>query len=157
MKKTLFLAPIFLLVLGACSSLKTSPDTVSKVSEKVNARDYVISVHMANPMRMNPVYLTSEYDLKIKGDSAFGYLPYFGVAHIAPVNPSEGGIRFSRPMMDYSAEQNVTKGLWNIRFRVAEGQLLYSVFIQLYDNGKATVDVNSYDKDMIRFDGELKL
>lgn len=157
MKTKLFLAMAILLVCGACSSSKTLPELANKVSAKVDARDYTIGVSMANPMRMRPVYLTSEYELRIKGDSAFAYLPYFGVAHIAPFNASEGGIRFSRPMTDYKADRNVSKGLWDIRFNVAEGQIRYSIYIRLYQNGKATLDVNSYDKDMISFDGEMKL
>lgn len=157
MKTNLFLAVMVLLVLPACSSLKTSPDIVNKVASKVDAKDYTVVVNMAHPMRMRPVFLTSEYDLKINGDSAIAYLPYFGVAHVAPMNPSEGGIRFSGPMTDYNVQQNKSKGQWDVRFKIRENQMLYNVLIRLYQNGKATIDVNPYDKDMISFDGEMKL
>ena len=101
--KTLFIhfGLAALLFLVSCSSSKTLPATVDKVTQKVQSKDFVITVNYANPLRGQQIYLTSDYDLRIKNDSAFAYLPYYGVAYVAPYGISEGGIKFSEPVNDY--------------------------------------------------------
>jgi predicted component of type VI protein secretion system len=77
--KTKLIFYALLVLFAACSSLKTAPDVIREITRKVESKDYTIAVNYANPLRMRPVYLTSEYEVRIKNDSAFAYLPYFGV------------------------------------------------------------------------------
>jgi len=145
-----------LVIMASCSSSKTTPETISIITRKIESRDFTVQTNYANPMRMRPVYLTSEYDLRIKNDSAFAFLPYFGVAYIAPYNSLEGGIKFAEPMTDYSITPNKKSNGWNIRFRVKTKEYIYDLFLSVFNNGSTSFSVNTYQKDIINFQGEIK-
>jgi hypothetical protein len=156
--KTLFnyAAFIVVLILASCSSLRTTPETIREITQKVQAKDFTVVVNYANPMRWKQMYLTSEYDLRIRNDSAFAYLPYFGVAYSAPYGGGEGGIKFAEPMKDYSMMTAKKKGSWDIHFKVRGKEDVYEININIFNNGSATITVNSVNRDAIYFSGEVK-
>lgn len=147
---------ILLFFITSCSSSKTTPETMNEVTHKVESRDFTVGVNYAHPLRMRPVYLTYGYDLRLKNDSAFAYLPYFGVAHIAPSNSKDGGIKFAGLMIGYSVIPNKKVNGWNIRFKVKTDEFEYTIFMNVFNNGNATITVSSFDRDDITFDGEVK-
>ncbi|MDD5185708.1 MAG: DUF4251 domain-containing protein [Paludibacter sp.] len=145
-----------LLFLVSCSSSKTLPATIDKVTQKVQSKDYVITVNYANPLRGRQIYLTSDYDLKIKNDSAFAYLPYYGVAFVAPYGISDGGIKFSEPAKEYSIIPNKKNNGWDIRFKITTREYQYQFFVNIFNNGRSSFTVSSNQRDAISFTGELK-
>ena len=156
--KTLLICSTFALLffMFACSSSKTAADTIREITHKVESKDFTVNVNSANPFRMKHVMLTSEYDLRIKNDSAFAFLPYYGVAYSAPYNSSEGGIKFAEPMTDYSMVPNKKSTGWDIRFKVKSKECTYEIYMNLFNNGSAMFSVSSYQRDMISFNGEVK-
>lgn len=156
--KTLLICSTFILLffMSSCSSSKTTADTIREITQKVESKDFTVSVNSANPFRMKHVMLTSEYDLRIKNDSAFAFLPYYGVAHIAPYNSSEGGIKFAEPMTDYSIVSNKKSTGWGIRFKVKSKEYDYEIYMNIFNNGSTMFSVSSYQRDMISFNGEIK-
>lgn len=145
------------IMLSSCSISKTTPETISKVKSNVTTQNFKINIDKAIPMRMRPVNLTSSYDFKLKGDSAFAYLPYYGVAHSAPFGSSEGGIRFAEPVTDYNYSSNSKKRNHNFTFKVKSGSNNYQVNIEIFENGSSTVNINSFDRDAITFYGNMEL
>ena len=127
------------------------------IEQMVNKKDFTVSVNYANPTRGSQIYLTSEYTLKIKNDSAFAYLPYYGVAYVAPYNSSEGGIKFSELMYDYKITPNKKNDGWKIRFKVKSVMSEVNVYMDIFENGNCSMNINSYDKESIHFSGEIKL
>lgn len=156
--KTQLMCLTFVLVLfmTACSSTKTTTETISEVTQKVELKDVTVTVHYASPLRMRQVVLTSEYDLRINNDSAFAYLPYFGVAHTAPYRSSEGGIKFAEPMIDYVISTNKKLNGWDIHFKIRSKGDTYEIFMNIFNNGNASFSVTSQQRDMITFSGEIK-
>ena len=143
-------------LITSCLSLKTAPETIKEINRKVESKDFTIAVNYANPLRMKPVYLTSEYDLRIKNDSAFAYLPYYGVAYTAPYNSTEGGIKFAEPMSEYKIIPHKKADGWDIRFRVKSKLTVYDFSLTIFNNGSSSISVSSYEKDRINFIGEVK-
>jgi len=94
--------------------------------------------------------------LRIKNDSAFAYLPYFGVAYSAPYGSSEGGIKFAEPMNDYVITPNKKSNGWDIRFKIRSKEDVYEIFMNIFNNGSALFSVTSQKRDMISFSGEIK-
>lgn len=129
---------------------------IKEINRKVESKDFTIAVNYANPLRMKPVYLTSEYDLRIKNDSAFAYLPYYGVAYTAPYNSTEGGIKFAEPMSEYKIIPHKKADGWDIRFRVKSKLTVYDFSLTIFNNGSSSISVSSYEKDRINFIGEVK-
>lgn len=147
---------IVLVIMSSCTLTKTAPETISEITHKIESKDFTVAVNYANPFRRRPVYLTSEYDLQIKNDSAFAYLPYFGVAYVAPFNSSEGGIKFAEPMSNYSITPNKKSNGWDIRFKIKSKVSVYDIFMNVFNNGSTTFTVSSYERDMITFNGDVK-
>lgn len=143
-------------ILVSCSSMKTTPQKIQEVTQKIQSKDYTISVRYANPMRGSQFYLTSDYDLRIKNDSAFAYLPFFGVAYSAPYGGGEGGIKFAEPMKEYSLFSNKKSDGWEIRFKVKAKEDYYEFFMSVFNNGSAMITVNSINRQGITFTGDLK-
>jgi len=156
--KTQLMYSTFVLVLfmTACSSTKTTSETISAITRKVESKDITVTVHYANPLRMRQIVLTSEYDLRLKNDSAFAYLPYFGVAYSAPYGSSEGGIKFAEPMNDYAITPNKKSNGWDIHFKIRSKEDIYEIFMNIFNNGSALFSVTSQKRDMISFSGEIK-
>ena len=147
---------VLVLFITACTSTKTTTETISEVTRKVESKDFTVSVHYASPLRMRQVMLTSEYDLRIKNDSAFAFLPYFGVAYSAPYGNSEGGIKFAEPMTDYVISSNKKLNGWDIHFKIKSKEYTYELFMNVFNNGNASFSVTSQQRDMITFSGEIK-
>ncbi len=144
----------------SCSTTKNSnpesQQTVQKVAEKIQAKDYIIEINQAIPLRGRTINLNYGYDLKIKNDSAIAYLPYFGVATSAPYGGGEGGIKFAEPMEKYQLTPNKKNDGWEIRFNVKTKDHNYQFFLSVFNNGNSSVNVNSYEQDPISFYGNLK-
>lgn len=155
MKSHIQHAAIMVLVLiTSCSSLKTTPEKIQEFTNKIKAKDFTVDVNYVNPMRGKQIYLTSDYDLRIKNDSAFAYLPYFGVAYIAPYG-GEGGIKFAEPMKEYSIKSNKKSDGWDIHFKIKTQENNYEIFMNVFNNGSAMFTVNSINRDVITFNGEV--
>lgn len=148
-------AVMVLVFMTSCSTTKTTPETIERISRKVETRDFTVKVRYANPTRWRQVNLTSDYDLRIKNDSAFSYLPYFGVAYSAPYSPMDGGIKFAEPMNDYSKVANKRGDGWIIKFKVNTRDYNYSIVMEIFNNGSASFTVSSYQRTQINFHGEV--
>jgi len=156
--KSLFMNIAFmtLVFMAACSGLKNDPEKSRELTQKIQNKDFTIVVNYADPMRGRHIYLTSEYDLRIKNDSAFAFLPYFGVAYSVPYGGGEGGIKFAEPMTNYTMKPKKKADGWDIRFKVKAKEDDYDISLNIFNNGSALLTVNSYNKDMISFNGEVK-
>src|SRR5882672_9273272 len=60
------------------------------ISNMVDSQSYVFKAQSATPMSGRNRQLTSDYDLKVTKDQVVSYLPYFGRAYSAPIDPSQG-------------------------------------------------------------------
>jgi len=150
-----YVAFIVMVFITSCSSLKTTSGIINEVIQKVQSKDFDIGVNYATPMRGRQLYLNSDYDLRIKNDSAFAYLPYFGIAYSAPYG-GDGGIQFAEPMKNYSVHSTKKSNGWDIWFKIKEKENNYDIFICIFNNGSAMITVNSFNRQSITFDGELK-
>ena len=152
---------LFILVAGimfsSCTMFKNTEVKSGEIIQKVESRNFKVLFNFAYPFRMQPVSLTSEYSLKISGDSAFAFLPYYGVAYTAPMNPSEGGIKFETLMEDYSVKSVPRKDESIVTFKVSQGTINYKLTLSIYGNGKASLHVSDFNRDPISFVGEMEL
>lgn len=148
-----------LLVLSSfilCASSKSATSADPIIEKKILSKNFIVVVTQANPFRGKPRFLTSSYDLKIRNDSAFAYLPYFGVAHSPRLGIQDGGIKFAQLMKNYSNVPTKKKNGWNIRFDVNENGYSYRVNLTIYDNGNTSINVQSIDRDAITFYGNVE-
>ena len=149
------LAFVVFLCLNACSSSKNTTESILQTAQKIESKDFTIKVNYAVPMRMKQISLTSDYEIRIKKDSCFAFLPYYGVVQVAPMNPSEGGIKFREKIIDYLIRSNKKNDGWEISFKVNARENYYQIYFSIYNNGNSTVTINSNKQDAITFYGEI--
>ncbi len=125
------------------------------VKERIESRDFTIRVRQALPMSGRAIMLTSLYSLKIKGDSVYSYLPYFGRAYSIPYGGGEGLI-FENVLTDYQAKPG-KRGKMEISFDVRTREDSFRYRVEVYTNGSSYISVTSNNRQEIGFRGEMLL
>jgi len=128
---------------------------IAAVKERVESRNYEIEVNRALPMGAPSITLTYDYSLKIKNDSVYSYLPYYGRAYSIPYGGGKG-LNFRAPLKKYEMEID-HKGRINIRFETQNSEDHFKFIINIYDNGSANIDVNMQNRQSISYYGDLNI
>lgn len=126
----------------------------STTQQIVESKNYIFKAESVNPPRGRYRYLTSEYDLVVTSDTVTAYLPYFGRAYSAPINPSEGGIKFTSSDFDYTVEKKKRRS-WQIMIKPRDASDIQALYLTIFDNNKATLRVNSVNRESISFNGYI--
>lgn len=132
-------------------------EDVKRMVEQVR---YVFKANFVNPQRGGGHMLTSDYDLKVSKDTLDVFLPYFGRAYVAPVDPTQGGIQFKTTRFDYKAKTN-KKGGWDVVITPKERNSndmrdVQTFRLSITSAGYATLNVTSTNRDPISFDGYIE-
>jgi hypothetical protein len=159
MKKVTINSRIYWLAIIAISLLPVTGLAQNKKEKKaaeikniVEARNYVFKAQTALPTSGNTRQLTSDFDLQVSKDTIVSDLPYFGRAYTAPLNPSEGPLRFTSTDFQYIATDR-KKGGWNITITPKDLQDPRQLTMSIFENGTASVVVTSYNRQPISFNG----
>lgn len=128
---------------------------VADVKDMIENNNYVFHAEFANPMRGGNINLTSEYDLRVSKDTLVAYLPYFGRAYQAPMDPTDGGIHFTSTRFTYTKQQN-KKGGWDIYVKPTDAKGVEKMFLSISEDGYASLQVTSSQRDPISFQGYIE-
>lgn len=129
----------------------------AKVKKAVDSGRFCLVMNQAQPMVGGLITLTAEYTLTMAQDSAIAFLPYFGRAYSAPMDPSEGGIKFSGPVMEKKVVFNEKKKGYEINFSVRTRDDVYRLYVNVWLNGTADINVISNNRQSISFSGDIRL
>lgn len=159
---------VILVLLGAVAILMTACGTANsaakaerqaqvarQVQSALESRHYTIAVDWMKPLGGMPRHVSSDYELKINGDEVDSYLPYVGEAYRLPYGGGKG-LNFKGRIDHYQLSQT-TSNRYVIEFDVTNDEDTYHYRIDMFNNGKAVIDVIARDRDAISFDGELVL
>jgi len=159
MKTKVFIVTGCLIIAGFVSGQTKQPSKAeikaAKIESKVQSGAYEITVNQVSPMSGRSRYLTPSYSVRISGDSAYVYLPYFGRAYSAPLN-GDGGIKVSTTMDNYTIDIKKGKG-YSISFKAKGTNDTYQFSISVWTNGKASINVTCNNRQPISYLGELIL
>ncbi len=151
------LLPLLALGLAGCSAtrLQTSPAQMAKISEALQARDYTIEVFRADPMGGRTVDLSAGYGITVRGDSIFSRLPFFGRAYSVPYGGSDqGGFFFDAKILNYQSVP-ARKGSTVITIETRTNEDSYTYHLTVWDDGNAMIDVDSFNRQGIDYDGTV--
>jgi len=132
----------------------------AEVKKMVDSNSYSFEADFAIPQSGGNHHLTDLYDLRVKKDSVIAYLPYFGVAHLAPMPASEdGGIKFTSTNFNYKRRE-LKKGGWEITIKPKDNNIsdwrdVQQMVLNISPDGFASLVVISSNRDPISFTGEL--
>lgn len=125
-----------------------------EIQNLVQSKDYIFAAQSVLPQSGRSINLTTIYNLKVSGDTLISDLPYFGRAYVAPVNPSEGGIRFTSTDYNYSVKDR-KKGGWDITIFPKDAKDVRQMFLTISENGYASLQVTSNNRQLISYNGYI--
>ena len=139
-----------------CTPTRSSTDpSPVEIQGKIDKKQFTFIAESVTPLRGNTSFLTSAYDVYVRLDSVIAYLPYFGRATSAPLNPTEGGIKFTSTRFSYSADK-VNSYRWDIIIKPLDVRDVQQLSLTIFDNGKASLLVSGNTRDPITFEGRIK-
>lgn len=169
MKRLNLILSLAFLLIGVQLFAQTNKETTIKI---VADKNYTFVANTAMPMSNNDINkvlammpgsqgggsinLTgSQYDVKVTKDSIVAYLPYFGRSFSAPMDPTQGGIKFTSKDFTYTESKN-KKGSYTIQINTKDVKREnYRFTINISTNGYASLTASSMNKQPIIFNGYL--
>jgi hypothetical protein len=142
-----------LLFIGAGSVF--AQDKTTTVKNMVESQQYVFKAQFASPTSGVSRSLTSDYDLTISKNAVISYLPYFGRAYVAPIDPTHGGIMFTSNKFEYKKENSKKDG-WDIMIVPKDASDVQKLYLHISSDGYATLQVTSTNRQPISFNGYIE-
>ena len=159
MKTKVFITALCMILVIAAFGQDKQPTKAeiksAKVEKSIRSGNYEITVNQANPMSGGIRNLTSDYSVRISGDSSYVYLPYFGRAYSAPYG-GDGGIKASTLMDNYKVDYKEGKS-YSIGFSLKATNDTYRFSITLWTDGSTSINVTCNNRQAINYLGYLKL
>ncbi len=151
-------AIILLLLLGFTGStvVNAQETDAASISKKISSQQYIFIAQVAIPQTGSSQQLTGRYDLTISKDTIISYLPYFGRAYVAPVDETDTGIKFTSTQFEYS-NKTIKRGRgWQVTIVPNDVTSVQKMFLTIYKNGTASLDVINTNRQGISFTGYIK-
>ncbi len=150
--------------LMACATTKTKEQkeaearqTFGQITDSVNNRSFTIELSYVIPRKLQPRFLTSDYSVRVQGDSITSFLPYFGVAYRADLNNHyRSPLDFEGLITDYNAEWKKKKKMC-VKLKTKNNMDHISYSMDIFTNGTVTLDVIPTEREPITFTGRLIL
>lgn len=148
--------PTLLILLATVPFLQAAyaQETIKETGIKnlIESGNYVFEAQSALPLRGQVRQLTFGYDLRVSKDTLASYLPYFGRAYVAPINPSESGLSFTSTEYNYSVKPR-RKGGWDVTIQTKDQRDNKRMLLRIQESGYASLQVTSSDRQPISFNG----
>ena len=167
MKQNAGILTLFVLIILSCSSQKKTTDNAAAISSLIEQQRFTFMAHSVSPTEdarynvrnmfpngSNLYELSAGYDLRVTPDSVIAYLPFFGRSFTAPMNPNEGGIKFTSTHFSY--KKHMRKGSHEIEIKPADNREISHVFLTITPAGYASLRVLSVNKSAIAYNGVVE-
>jgi hypothetical protein len=140
----------------ACSSSNKAVKLNSgDIKNMVNSSQFIFVADRVLPLRGRTRILTSRYTVNVSKDTVDSYLPFFGRAFQAPMDPSKGGIQFVSTKFSYDVVPK-KEDRWDVTIRPQDYSDVQQLFFTIFSNGSANLNVISTHKDAISFSGRIE-
>jgi hypothetical protein len=150
---------------GLNAMAQTSADKKAKkaaeTARQINGKDFLFNANYVTPARGGGRSLTSEYDLTVHNDTIVAYLPYFGVAHMAPpYGSTDNSINFKWTKFTYEVTPDKKNGfdilIKPMKQDLGDANAVQSLRLSVGAGGYATLQVNNMNRDPITFQGTIE-
>jgi len=111
------------------------------MTEALEKADFILDITRIIPRGFPSRISTGEYQLRLEGDVVTTRLPFFGVSHEASYGGvDEISIVFDKEKVDLMTDfSNKDRGEYLYRFTGGKGKDKWTVTLQIYDNGTASI------------------
>ena len=155
MKYLLYSVLTFLLFAQCTSSSKVSLEQAAKIETLVREHKFVFEAESINPLRSPKKFLSGGYNVIVNRDTIKADLPFIGQSQMPAMNRDESGTFFTTTNYSYKYETG-TKSNWLITLDINDQKFTRQLYINVYANGKATLDVYSNFRDPTSFSGYIR-
>ena len=118
----------------------------------VDSQHYVFRAQTAIPAQEMVRNLTYGYEVVVSSKKIDSYLPYFGVAYTADYGATSSPLEFISSNFSYSMANGKKSG-WNISIQTNDTKDFKKLFLSIFENGTATLQVVGSDRQPISFNG----
>lgn len=150
---------VFVILLGlfACSpAQKTATTTPAQVMQAVQDQAYQFVATYIQPSGGRQRSITGTYTLNVSKTEVVADLPYIGRAYNAQIGSTDGGVKFQSKDFTYTSEAG-KKDSKEITIKTNDTPDRAELFLTVYDNGSASLRVNSVNRQSISYTGEIRL
>ena len=157
MKKILFLFSTMMLMLAACSTGNKVVDAqrAEAIKALIESRQFVVMVGSMRPLSAPTVSVSQGQKMIIRDGMVTCYLPYVGSGQNVGYGASGyKALNFSSALLDYKVEYPKPDRA-RITFRVDNGDDNYRFHVEVFMNGKTTIDVDPRGRDAISYSGMI--
>lgn len=125
-----------------------------KMEELLNSKNYEFVGDWAYPQGGRSISLTTNPNyFRIKNDSIYSEMPYFGRAYSGVAYGGDGGLKFKGIMKNYSLKSNKKNFLLNAEVKGESDN--YSITLTVFFDGGASLSINSNNRASINYRGNI--
>ena len=157
MKRVLLFLSVVALVLAACSTGNKVVDAqrAEAIKALLESREYVVMVGSMRPLSAPTMSVSQGQKMIVRDGMVTCYLPYAGSGQNVGYGASGyKALNFSSAILDYKVTYP-KEDRAQITFRVDNGDDNYRFHVEVFMNGKATIDVDPRGRDAISYSGML--
>ncbi len=129
------------------------PVDAATLKSIIELQSFVFIARYVNPMSGGKRDLSSGYDVSVSKDTIISYLPFFGRGYIASMSPADVDFDFTSTKFTY-AQKPANRG-WSISIKPKDQTYLRELYLRIFDNGSASLNVTSLDRSAISYDGYI--
>lgn len=126
------------------------------VEQAVADRQLRIDVTSMSTMRYGTRMVTSDFFLRLHGDTLQSYLPYLGQAYQAPMASPARGLNFEERIVRLT-ESRPKADQVRLDIDVKTDEDTYHYIVDIFNTGKADIRMMSQHRDAISFNGDCQL
>ena len=153
----LFFSALLLQACGTTRSAAEKEQIAADIRHAVERCDFIFEATYAYPTGYRSVYLSPYYNVKVSPDTVKAYLPYYGRAYRAPMDPREGGFNFTSTDFEYKLIPVKGKGNWQTEVTILDLDRPVTFRFDIWENGTARLDVNDMNRQAISFQGNIEI
>lgn len=157
MKKVLFFATLLLLTLAACGTGNKVVDEqrAQAIRNLLESRQYVVMVGSMRPLSAPTMSVSQGQKMIVRDGMVSCYLPYAGSGQNVGYGASGyKALNFMSDLRDYKVEYPKPDRA-RVTFKIENGDDSYRFHIEVFMNGKTTIDVDPRGRDAISYSGMI--
>lgn len=136
---------------GSYSPKKAIRQTTETLAKRVTDKNFVFVPYMATSQD-GATQQVSGSIFRVKPDSVISLMPYFGMRYSATANEADDGIKFNSVKFECTVKER-RKGGWDVTIRPRNVRDVHQIYITIYPDGKAQLQVMSSSRQSISFMG----
>lgn len=151
---------IFILCIALFSSCKSqglSPKGLNEsdnIAEAVTVHKYIFKPTSATPASYRMINLQPGYYLEVSDDSIKVDLPYYGRSYIAPIDPTEIGIKFISINSEYNIKEK--KDGWDVTVKPKDINKNIELYLSIGKTGYSSLRVFDTNRQYIYYYGNIE-